>query len=114
MLGSTLAIAIGLFSAHGILARPIKGIDRAVIQDEYDFVIAGGGHSHCITSESGANRLGVGGTAGLVVANRLSESGKFRVLVLEAGPDPNVVAAYKPLGGNSLITGTPMMCNKLD
>jgi hypothetical protein len=42
MLGSTLAIAIGLFSAHGILARPIKGIDRAVIQDEYDFVIAGG------------------------------------------------------------------------
>ncbi|WZH39179.1 alcohol dehydrogenase [Fusarium acuminatum] len=87
MLGSTLAIAIGLFSAHGILARPIKGIDRAVIQDEYDFVIAGGG------------------TAGLVVANRLSESGKFRILVLEAGPDPNVVAAYKPLGGNSLITG---------
>jgi choline dehydrogenase-like flavoprotein len=40
------------------------------------------------------------------VANRLTESGKFRVLVLEAGPDPNVVAAYKPLGGNSLITGT--------
>jgi hypothetical protein len=42
MLGSTLAIAIGLLSIHGILARPIKGIDRAVIQDEYDFIIAGG------------------------------------------------------------------------
>lgn len=112
MLGSTLAIAIGLFSAHGILARPIKGIDRAVIQDEYDFVIAGGDYPHYITSESGANRSGLGGTAGLVVANRLSESGKFRVLVLEAGPDPNVVAAYKPLGGNSLITGTLTICYK--
>lgn len=48
MLGSTLAIAIGLFSAHGILAHPIKGIDRAVIQDEYDFVIAGGDHPNFI------------------------------------------------------------------
>jgi choline dehydrogenase len=38
-LASTLVLLLGLQTS---LARPIKGIERATVQDEYDFIIAGG------------------------------------------------------------------------
>lgn len=41
-----------------------------------------------------------GGTAGLVLGNRLSESGKHTVVVFEAGSDPTVMRTYSPPGGN--------------
>lgn len=40
-----------------------------------------------------------------MLANRLSESGDQRVLVLESGPPPDVVAAYSPAGGNQFLGG---------
>lgn len=88
MLSSTLPVAVALLGIQAVLGRPIQGLERAEVEEAYDFIIAGGG------------------TAGLVVANRLTESGKHRVLVLEAGPDPSIVAAYKPLGGNQLLAGS--------
>lgn len=62
--------------------------DEPRFNEEYDFIIAGGG------------------TAGLVLANRLTESGKFTVLVLEAGPNPEQVLAYESPGGNQFIKGS--------
>ncbi|KAJ0117444.1 choline dehydrogenase [Diaporthe amygdali] len=56
-----------LLSVNHATAKPISLIKRQSVEDEYDFVICGGG------------------TAGLVLANRLTESGNQRVLVLEAG-----------------------------
>ncbi|EGP85428.1 uncharacterized protein MYCGRDRAFT_95038 [Zymoseptoria tritici IPO323] len=44
-----------------------------------------------------------GGTAGLVLGNRLTESGKFNVIVFEAGPTPDSVPTSLTAGGNQFL-----------
>ncbi|KAF9884896.1 hypothetical protein FE257_000963 [Aspergillus nanangensis] len=65
------------------------------LQDTYDFIIVGGG------------------TTGLVTADRLSESGKHSVLVVEAGPDPHVAPMYQCPGEVGHMQATPLDWNFL-
>ncbi|OCT46640.1 hypothetical protein CLCR_01970 [Cladophialophora carrionii] len=88
-----LSAVITIVAAGLVCAKPIKQIKRQTIQDTYDFIIAGGG------------------TAGLVIANRLTECPNIRVLVLESGPVPDVVANTKTPGGNQYLAGTAVDYN---
>ena len=53
----------------------------------------------------------LGGTSGLLLADRLSESGKQSVLVLEAGPDPSVAQKHQVPGGLGHLQGTSLEWN---
>lgn len=69
---------------------------------DYDFVVAGGKHIQNSTLQIvHLTLLYLGGTAGLVVATRLGENPKWKILIIEAGPSyvllPATVARVRVL-----------------
>ncbi|KAF4342456.1 glucose-methanol-choline oxidoreductase:gmc oxidoreductase [Fusarium beomiforme] len=86
--------SLALLALFSHISSSIARQDKeSTLSLEYDFIIVGGG------------------TTGLILADRLSESGEQKVLVLEAGPDPHVVAMHEAPGAVEYIAGTAIDWN---
>ena len=85
---SSIHLLFGILGAHLALASTLSGrASTSSVQNEYDFIIVGGG------------------TAGMVLANRLTESSNTTVLVIEDGSPPTVIKGYSAPSSQFQVSG---------
>ncbi|KAF8994728.1 pyranose dehydrogenase [Cyathus striatus] len=107
LLALTLLITIQLQIGQGAIHQSFSEAATAL---PYDFVIAGGENKFYVKSLFHINIIS-GGTAGSVIANRLTENPKFRVLVIEAGPSNEGVLNIEVPGLSYSLRNSPFDWN---
>lgn len=78
----SLPLVLNAIRSAAVLYRSIQTLPTTI----YDFIIVGGQPNTISEINQDYLRLFPGGTAGNVIANRLTENPKWKVLVVESGP----------------------------
>lgn len=80
------SVCATIASLSCLVSAAVYGSIDELPTTEFDFIVIGGKCQNKLLCQLTEQNMRIGGTAGPVVANRLTERADFDVLVIEAGP----------------------------